>query len=220
MKSKTAQNHDWPNDNHSHLDVRRLYSYIYQLDLAMASLPQKILYVGKGSGIAPYLLARCPGDPEVITMDIEEKFEPDLVGSVLDIPLEDNAVNVTLCCQVLEHLPFAKFAPALREMHRVTRDRLILSLPNKQLYFAMYIKVPLIKLFGSFSLTRFPLMFLPYPEKKFKINGHYWEIGYKGTSMHTIKNTIRESGWKIAKIKRVPDWSWHTFFELYSERLT
>lgn len=183
----------------------------------MASSPQKILYVGKGTGIAPYLLSRCPGDSEIITMDIEEKFEPDLIGSVLDIPLENNAVDVTLCCQVLEHLPFENFAPALCQMHRVTRDRLILSLPDRRLYFGAKVKIPLFEFTWSISLPRFPLMFMSYPEKKFKVNGHYWEIGHKGTTMRIVKEVIRKSGWKIKKISRVHNWSWHTFFELHPE---
>lgn len=214
MKSTKLNKFDWQNDNHSHLDIRRLYSYIYQLEFAIEVAPKKVLYIGKGTGIAPSLLSKCPGDPEIITMDIEAKFDPDILGSVLDIPSENNAFDVTMCCQVLEHLPFDNFQKALTEIRRVTKDRLVLSIPDRRFYFGLWAKAPLIRLGVSMSLPRFPLMFLPYPEEKTKINGHYWEIGHKGTSLNTIKKKIYQAGWKIKKIKRVPDWSWHTFFIL------
>ncbi|MBN1457439.1 MAG: class I SAM-dependent methyltransferase [Sedimentisphaerales bacterium] len=214
MKSKDKVKFDWKNDKHTHLDVRRLYSYICQLEYAMDAAPEKVLYVGKGTGIAPDLLSRCPGDPEVATIDIEPDFKPDIVGSILDIPLEDNSFDVTMCCQVLEHLPFDSFQNALEEIWRVTKNRLVLSVPNRGLYFGFRAKVPLLKFGFSISLPRFPLMFLSYPEEKAKLNGHCWEIGYKGTSMATVKKRILDAGWMIKTIKRVPDWAWHTFFVL------
>jgi ubiquinone/menaquinone biosynthesis C-methylase UbiE len=200
---------------HSHLDKARLYSYIYQVEFATAGEHKNILYVGKGTGIAPYILSRCPGDPEVITLDIDAELKPDILGSVLDIPMADRAVDVTMCCQVLEHLPFAQFLPALREMRRVTRKRLIMSLPDKRLYFSIRLKAPLIRLSLPVSLPRPDTMFRPCPQWKFREAGHFWEIGYKGSSLGTLKKHLRRAGWKINKIKRVYDLSWHTFFDLY-----
>ena len=200
---------------HTYLDKERLSSYIYQVEYASVCKPKNILYIGKGTGIAPYLLSRGPGAPEVITLDNDQELKPDILGSVLDIPLENKAVDLTMCCQVLEHLPFDEFLAALQEMCRVTRRRLILSLPDKRLYFSMRIKVPLIRLSLQLSLPRPDTMFRSCPKWKFKKSGHCWEIGYKGTSLGAVKKKIRQSGWIINEIKRVPDFSWHTFFDLY-----
>jgi len=211
-----CSNNDRPTtqDNvpHRDLNVRRLYSYIYQFQYAMAGKPHTILYVGKGTGIAASLLSRCPGHPRVITLDNDEQLEPDIVASVLQIPLEDGAVDVTLCCEVLEHLPFDKFAPALCELRRVTRSRLVLSLPDVRLFFGGRINIPLLKIRWQLSLPRFGISL--DPKKKFEQSGHYWEIGYKGSGIRAVKQKIRAAGWRINEVRRVDDWSWHTFFDL------
>jgi len=199
---------------HAHLDKERLYSYVYQVEYAAACAPDSILYVGKGTGIAPYLLSRCPGNPKITTLDVDTELKPDILGSVLDIPLNDQAVDLTMCCQVLEHLPFDDLLPALREMRRVTRRRLIMSLPDKRLYFCMRIKAPLIRLTLPLSLPRPDTMRRPCPRWKLEKSGHYWEIGYKGASLGTVKKHLRQAGWKIKEITRVYDLSWHTFFVL------
>jgi len=216
MMSLTADQRGEENLPHSHLDVCRLYSYIYQLEYAMACKPRKILYVGKATGVAPYLLSRCPGDPEVITLDIEERFKPDIIGSVLAIPLDDDAVDLTLCCEVLEHLPFESFVPALREMRRVTQRCLVLSLPDVRRFYSVRIKLPLIKLQWQISLRKFAP--LSCPAAIFEKIGHYWEIGYKGVGFKTVKQNIQTAGWIINDVRRVYDLSWHTFFELHQPK--
>jgi len=207
---------DWKRWDHRYLDIGRLYSFIFQLIYAMSCEPRRILYVGKATGIAPYLLSQCPEGPKVITLDIEEKFEPDIVGSVLDIPLEDLDVDVTVCGQVLEHLPFEDFMPALKEMRRVTRERLVLSLPDRRLFFGMRVKIPLLKFNWRFSLPKLPPGQMP--ADKFEKAGHYWEVGHSGTEMKVIKQKIREAGWVINEIRRVDDMSWHTFFDLHQPK--
>lgn len=197
---------------HTYLEIPRLYSYIFQLEFAMASAPKEILYVGKGTGIAPYLLSWCSGHPRVVTLDIEEEMKPDVVGSVLDIPLPDNAYEITMCCQVLEHLPFDRFLPALKELYRVTQKQLILSLPDKRLFFGFRIKVPLFQWGCQLNLSR--KFLLPDIEEKKKKSGHHWEIGYPGAEFRRVKQAIREAGWQIRKCRRVDDLSWHTFFAL------
>lgn len=196
----------------THLDLKQLYSYIYQLRYTMASSPHKILYVGKSHGVAPYLISHCPGDPEVMTLDIDERYQPDILGSVLDIPFDDNSFDVAVCCQVLEHLPFESFVPALREMYRVTKNHLVLSLPDLRFFWGFRIKGPLINI--AFQLN-FPRFFArPSHEKRLNDTGHHWEIELKQTPFRKVKKAIRDSGWVIDKITRVYDRSYHTFFYL------
>jgi predicted SAM-dependent methyltransferase len=197
----------------THLGIKQLYSYIYQLRYTMASNPRKILYVGKSHGVAPYLLSRCAGNPEVVTLDVDERYKPDILASVLDIPFDDNSFDVTVCCQVLEHLPFESFVPALREMHRVTREYLVLSLPDARFFFGVRIRIPLVD--WGFQIN-FPRFFAqPLRETKFKATGHHWEIEMKDTPFRKAKEAILESGWTIKKITRVYERSYHTFFYLH-----
>lgn len=206
------ESQDLPDKVETHLAIKLLYSYIYQLNLTMTSEPRRILYVGKGNGVAPYLLSRCPGDPEVVTLDIDERYKPDIIGSVLDIPFDDNSVDVTVCCEVLEHLPFESFVPALREMYRVTKKHLVLSLPDLRFFWGFRIRGPLINIAFQLNFTRF--FARPSHEKRLNDTGHHWEIELKQTSFRKVKKAIRDSGWIIDKITRVYERSYHTFFYL------
>lgn len=54
---------------------------------------------------------------------------PIVCGNLHHIPLPDNAVDLVICLEVLEHV--GDPALALQELHRVTRKYAILSVPNE-----------------------------------------------------------------------------------------
>ena len=60
---------------------------------------------------------------QVTTLDIQADLKPDVLGSVERIPLPDHSFDISICCQVLEHLPFDQFETCLKELHRVARRR-------------------------------------------------------------------------------------------------
>jgi SAM-dependent methyltransferase len=67
---------------------------------------------------------------------------------VTDLPLGDGAFDVALCAQVLEHLPWADVPRALRELARVSRTGVVLTVPDVSpfagastpLYWGLYIE--------------------------------------------------------------------------------
>ena len=134
----------------------RIHSYAHQIKTVIEQNPSRILEVGKGPGMVAAAL-RSVGI-QVVSMDMQAELEPDLVGSVTQIPVADNSFDVSLCCQVLEHLPFEHFSQALGELRRVTRDALVMSLPDVTPHF--YIKLRLPKSLGidwEFSRPRLRL---------------------------------------------------------------
>lgn len=48
-------------------------------------------------------------------------------GDVLNLDFEDNSVDVVYCKDVLEHLPPETYKTAIKEMHRVSRKRVMLG---------------------------------------------------------------------------------------------
>lgn len=54
---------------------------------------------------------------------------PVFCSNLQQIPLPDNAVDLALCLEVLEHVGEPQLA--LKELHRVTRKYVILSVPNE-----------------------------------------------------------------------------------------
>jgi ubiquinone/menaquinone biosynthesis C-methylase UbiE len=118
----------------------RMASYGYQIKEVISQKPRTVLETGIGNGVVTYLLRRAGID--VTTLDRDKQVKPDVVGSILELPFESNTFHGALCCQVLEHLPFDKFAQALRELCRVTRKFAVISLPDASRHYRLDIKVP------------------------------------------------------------------------------
>jgi SAM-dependent methyltransferase len=62
---------------------------------------------------------RCYGDPRVINLEMTDYPTVDVVGSVLDLPFEDDTFDVILSQAVLEHVPDPQ--RAVDEMARVLK---------------------------------------------------------------------------------------------------
>jgi SAM-dependent methyltransferase len=122
----------------------RLCSFWHQVDETFELGAQDVLEVGLGSGLVADWLRKA--GLEVKTLDLDPELKPDIAGSVLEIPLADDAIDSVLCCQVLEHLPFEQFEVALAEIGRVSRLGAVISLPDVTpwvglsypLYFGLY----------------------------------------------------------------------------------
>jgi ubiquinone/menaquinone biosynthesis C-methylase UbiE len=145
------------------------------------------------------------------SIDIAEDLHPDYVGSVTDMPFEDNQFDIVICGEVLEHLPFDNFLPSLKEIRRVARHQAIISLPDKRRHFG--IAVCLARL-GWFRFEWNPARRY-HAHKEFEFNGsHYWEIGCKGTLGKDVFRNIKQAGFTIEKQYRLWEHAWHCFFIL------
>lgn len=130
----------------AYLTKERVCSFWHQSDEVLALGPRRVLEVGPGPGLVTGWL-RAAG-VEVTTLDFAADVNPDVVAPVTDIPLEPDAVDVTLCAQVLEHLPWAEVPHALGELARVSRAAVVLTVPDVSpaaavatpLYWGLYIE--------------------------------------------------------------------------------
>jgi SAM-dependent methyltransferase len=112
----------------AYLTKERLCSFWYQFDEVLTLGPASVLEVGPGPGIVTGWMRDAGLD--VSTLDFDEDVQPDVLGSVTKIPLEDAAVDVSLCAQVLEHLPWPDAALAMSELARVSRKGVVLTVPD------------------------------------------------------------------------------------------
>ena len=128
------------------------------------------------------------------------------MGSAVKMPFGDDSFDVVLCAEVLEHLPFEKFEESLRELKRVSKKNIILSLPHFGHSIKLSFKTPLIKERKLAARLAFPI--------KHEFNGeHYWEMGKRGYPPKKIRNIIR----KYFKIRKefIPfENQYHHFFVL------
>jgi ubiquinone/menaquinone biosynthesis C-methylase UbiE len=191
--------------SNQYLSQGRWFSYFNQIKnvMSVSKIEDKILEVGKGNGIVSNTL-RSIGFT-VKTIDIDASLEPDVVGSVEKMPLENSSFDVVLAAEILEHLPFGLFKRSLEEIGRISRKYAIISLPHIGVVFKMNVKIPFIKEFAIFFK-------IPYFWKRHVFNGqHYWEIGKSGFQISKIKKQILDSGWKIERsyINKDDPSHWH-----------
>ncbi len=153
----------------NYISAERWMSYRHQLELIMKSGCKKILIIGLGDNIIPAILKAEGFDVE--TCDIDETLKPDHLQSLTELDLKGRTYELVLCCQVLEHIPFEQIENVLTKLQQITKNQLIISLPEKALRVSFMMKFPRIK---NFYLNLvIPLFFKPH-----RFDGqHYWELG-------------------------------------------
>lgn len=190
-------------NNYSH--VGRWASYYYQLREVLALSPQTILEVGVGDRVFESYIHNNT-NISYKSIDVADDLGPDIVGSVLAIPCEDKTFDVVCAFEVLEHLPFDSFDTALRELARVSKKHVVLSLPHFGPPLQLEIKLPL------FPRVRFSLK-IPYYQRHVFNGEHYWEIGKRGYSPRVIREML--SRYFLIRADFVPfENQYHHFFVL------
>lgn len=97
-----------------------------------------VIDVGAGDGRLSHHLqtvGAAPMAPVVIERSIAALSHyagPAAAGSVDAIPARDSAADLVLCCEVLEHLPQPVFDLARREVARVAKRWILISVPNRE----------------------------------------------------------------------------------------
>lgn len=169
------------------------------------SLPdcRRVLIVGPGQGLVPEVL-KWRGY-EVTTFDIDETFNPDIVGSVHDLgAFRDGQFDAVIASHVLEHLAVTYLDSALRELARVARYA-ILYLPVHGRH--IHLRLNGIKnidwslIFDLFNPFEKPDGITP----RYMAKQHFWEIGMRG---FRTKEMIRRfsNNFHLRSVYRNRDW--------------
>ena len=191
----------------------RFCSYWHQIEEILSLKPSEVLEIGIGNRfISKYLRER---GVNIVTLDIDKELKPDIVGSVLDIPFQDKSFQLVACYELLEHLPYRDTAKALSEISRVSKEYIILSLPDVDRVYRIYLHIPKI---GEIKRL-VPLLRIKKPIHRFD-GEHYWEIGKVGYPLKRILNDIQEQNLQLEKTYRVYEMPYHRFFILRKMELS
>jgi len=167
---------------------QRYLSYQHQIETVLALKPQNHMEIGIGIGLVPWVLRR--HGVQVTQVDIDPALKPDFVSDIRSLPFPDHSFDTIAACEVSEHLPWDQFDEIIKELHRVSRSHVILSLPHPGTWIDIIVRYPGARVF----LNRKPYsrISLTLPWKSTKINDreHYWEIGLRGVNLKAVRTKL------------------------------
>lgn len=186
----------------SYMTKARWCSLWHQARLVAACGPQEVLEVGVGSGLLG-TLCRDMGI-RYRSVDSAPDLGPDVLASVLSLPLEDRSVDLVCAFQVLEHLPYDDSLRGFRELCRVSRRDVLLSLPNARWGLAMTVSLPV----GGTWRAVLPSPLAPWGKMT---PSHCWEIGRAGFPLRRVVSDLGAEA-DLVETFRVSENPYHQFF--------
>ncbi len=192
-------------------DLMRFISYFYQIDLVRKLKPNNVLEVGIGNKTVSNYLKQ--NGIKVDTCDFNKDLEPNYVADIRELPFKDKSYDVVMACEVLEHIPWKDVERALKELHRISKKHVLISIPYSSTGFELLFKFPLI---GRILKRPFLDLFLriPYFFIGIKFSGeHYWEMGRRNYSKRKIKSLFGKYFKIIKEIRPILN-HYHYFFIL------
>lgn len=188
----------------SYMTKQRWCSLWHQLDEVQKLKPERVLEIGVGPGLFKTIAATF--GILVETLDFDPDLQPDYVGSATEMPFSDAAYDVVCAFQMLEHLPYEASLQAFREMVRVSRRYVVISLPNARSVWPYKIHIPK---FGTHDFL------MPRPQFKAPVHEfdgqHYWEINKKSYDLSRIIDDFTVHA-TMEKTYRVGENPYHQFF--------
>ena len=194
-----------------YLSRERWLSYVIQVSAIADINPGRVAEIGIGPGVVGPMIEATYANCRYVSVDIDPILRPKICASVTALPFADGAMDAVFCCQVLEHLPYEMFSPALSELGRVAVRRVVISLPDVSPFFFLRMRglrriMP--GLWKGFSLPNpFP------PAHDFTCHGqHHWEIGKKAFPLESILSDIGRTGLVLKDHFRMVERPyWHFF---------
>jgi ubiquinone/menaquinone biosynthesis C-methylase UbiE len=148
---------------------------------------KSLVDVGCGNGMFLNYLQKIRADLELLVIDRSETAlsfvnTQKKVGDIISLPFEDNSFDCVTCLEVIEHLPHNIYEIALKELTRISKKYVIISVPfnekiedsynkcpkclsifNYELHLRKYVKNDMAFLLNKLN----PKKFLPKPLKFF-----------------------------------------------------
>jgi ubiquinone/menaquinone biosynthesis C-methylase UbiE len=135
-------------------------------------------------------------------------LKPDVVADLRKLPFTDNQYDIVCAFEVLEHLPYDEFENNLKELLRVAKKNVLVSLPHWGRSFAFTIQLPFLGV-RKFNF-KLPYKFFAIPHKW--DGEHYFEIGKESYSVEDIRRKIWSAGGKLLDDFVPTENTYHHFF--------
>lgn len=189
-----------PEGWHNYYTEKRITHQWLQVHL-MRDLPVKhVVEIGPHLGVVSAMLATA--GYRVTTVDIEARaagigVERHITADIraLDAAELPKDADALLCCETLEHIPWAETGAVLDKLAATGIKYLILSVPYEgtQIGFSLYWNRYTARRRSFFRKFR-SLKDFPKTDPA-DWHTHKWEIGFKGYSVETLEAHMRRHGW-------------------------
>jgi SAM-dependent methyltransferase len=180
----------------------------YHLFRDLCALVQgDVLEVGTGDGV----LKRCaqPFMRSYTVMDINARLQPDVLGDLAVLePSLFQRFDAAVVAEVLEHLPFEKFAVCIGHLQRYLRPggRLFLTLPHRKGH--MLVVTPRQRLLAwrfPVGLTSLSEAWNRFVRRKIWIDPHHcWEIGDGHIARRDVQAVLDAAGFATERFAALP----------------
>lgn len=187
-----------------YMNKARWNSVWHQIDEMARFSPNSVLEIGPGPGLFKSLAGFL--GIKVETLDLDVELQPDYVASATAMPIDDSSFDVVCAFQMLEHLPYKESLCAFSEMARVSRGKLIISLPDARPMWHYRIQVPKLGVYEYLI----PRPFYNAPIHEFD-GEHYWEISKRDYPLSRIIEDFSQYA-PLLKTYRVKENPYHRFF--------
>lgn len=173
--------------------LERFVSYYHQVKLIADLNPKTILEIGIGGGALRGLIAN--KGYEISTADFDDSLEPDIVCDIRNIPKPDDSYDLVCAFEVLEHIPYEESLKALKEMKRVSRKNIVISVPRSCVYFGLSFSfgLPIFRRLLSLGF-RIPFFWIAAEAGN---KQHYWELGRRGYSISRFIKDLKGMDFRI-----------------------
>lgn len=191
-------------------NFERIISYANQIKLVNDLDAESCLEVGVGTGFFnTYLRTK---KISVVTLDINKDLNPDIVGDIRNIFLADNSFDLVCAFEVLEHLPYEESLVALRELKRVSKKHVVISVPKSCIYNALFcfFGIPTWRKFFSLDI-RIPFFWI---RASFGNKQHFWELGRRKYSTRRFLADVKKIGFRVLHKGHTPLNTQHYFVVL------
>lgn len=187
----------------NYLTPNRLSSLGYQIELCLGLEGCRYLEVGIGAGLLGDILKK---NGKVYTgIDNNMGLSPNVVGVLPQLPFKQNSFDVSMCFQVLEHIPKSLLQDSISELARMSTIGLVISVPNasekdnakRRIAKTVYKKFGIPKRWAPRSEPNDPQ--------------HFWELG-RGLDVVKFIAIAENAGLNLKTEFRNPHNLYHHFF--------
>lgn len=188
-----------------YVSKKRWASIWHQIQEVVSLAPENILEIGPGPGIFKQILSHLGFS--VDTVDIDPELKPDFVATAAQLPFKNNSYDCVCAFQVLEHLKYDESIAAFKEMARVARKNIVISLPDSRRSLVLLLYIPKFDSLG---------FLIPIPQLKLPVHQfdgeHHWEINKSGYPLSRIYGDFKHKNLRLVKSYRVRENPYHRFF--------